>query len=385
VRIARSREDEAVDRDVGGRVGYLPIPQIEIDARTGERRSMIAAEIRTSGARNERVTVYIPDCVYLSLNVESGRATAQLKAKALWSMGTGPAMSRYLGLVSWWLTGRMPELSELAGLGWRTTGVELCADFVGLAFDRSDVENIIGFRKGTKIADIAKSERLQTIQVGSRASRVSMCIYDKDQQLADVKGGDDSTYRATHLEHGWDGQAERRRVEARLSDGGLTMESEKGDRIDLRDPAALADQELLAKTWAIITAKHRLIVPGSTRRERCKTDPRWLLVQSAAGVELKDRYRQTRESQVNTWEESMKRSRRELVAAKDRQRALLNVPEDVSDDEFLAALASDLQPLELEGSRERRRRYGDTRSEHIGEEIRTLGRERWRRMRAQLE
>ncbi|MEL6740629.1 MAG: hypothetical protein AAFP26_08240, partial [Planctomycetota bacterium] len=387
IRVPRSAEAERADREIGARVEYLPLPQVEIDQRTGEPRRLIPAEVSTSGERRQRVTLHIPDAVYVSLNVETGKVAVQLKAKALWSMGVQAAMERYLGLVSWWVSGRLPGLSELAPMGWRTTNVEACSDFVGLSFSAEDASAFIGFRKNQQIGKIGRVEDLETLNVGSRRSgRVSLCIYDKDRQLKDVKGGDDSTYRAVHRANGWDGEAERRRVEFRLKDGGLTYEGKDGERIDLRDPATLADREAMGKVWAIVATKHRLIVPGSaTRKERCRTDPRWESVIEAAGVELCQSYRQTREAQRNTWEESCKRAIREHVAAKDRIRVLLDVPEHVSDAEVCDVLGAwmEAEPTVQEASRQRRRRYGDLRSEHIGEEIRTRGKDRWQEMEAQ--
>lgn len=381
IRVPRTAEQERRDRQEGGRYEYLPLPQVELDERTGGTRAAIPAKVRVSGDRRQRIVLELHDCAYIRVNVESGAVSVQMKAKQLWLLGASRAVERYVGLVSWWVTGEDPGLSGYRRLGWRTTSLEMCSDYVGLSFLRLDVPNIIGFRKSAHITDVGDAESLQTINVGSRASRVSMCIYDKDRQLEEVRGGNDSTYRRVHERNGWRGE-ERRRVEFRLNTNALTFTSDE-DEIDLRDPAVLCNETARRRVWAILTAKRRLILPGTDeRRTRCKTDPRWLAVEAAADIDLRGSYRQDRQAQTDTWDEARKRAVRDFIAAKDRIRVLHDIDEETPDAIVAAVVAADaaIDPETVEASERRRQRYGDVRSEYMGREIRELGPAQWAAM-----
>jgi len=381
IRVPRTSEQERRDREEGGRYEYLPLPQVELDERTGGTRATIPAKVRVSGDRRQRIVLELHDCAYIRVNVESGAVSVQMKAKQLWLLGASRAVERYVGLVSWWVTGEDPGLSGYRRLGWRTTSLEMCSDYVGLSFSRLDVPNIIGFRKSAHITDVGDAESLQTINVGSRASRVSMCIYDKDRQLEEVRGGNDSTYRRVHERHGWKGE-DRRRVEFRLNTNALTFTSDE-DEIDLRDPAVLCDEVARRRVWAILTSKRRLILPGTdARRTRCQTDPRWEAVEAAAGVELRGSYRQDRQAQTDTWHESRKRALRDFISANDRLRVLHHIDDETPDAIVAAVVAAEAatDPETVEASKRRRQRYGDVRSEYIGREIRELGPKRWAAM-----
>ena len=134
----------------------------------------------------------------------------------------------------------------------------------------------------------ARGEKLETIDVGSRKSPKSICIYDKIRQIYAAKGGDASTYSAAWTAGGWKPGEALTRVELRIKEHALVIErandaGEVLETVDLRRLENLADPAKLALAWRYHLEKMRLIVPDSaTRRERSAMDPRWSYLLSCA-------------------------------------------------------------------------------------------------------
>ncbi len=376
-----TRGQEKQWRAEGGRVCMLPRSQQGFEGFGGG--SDIAAEVKVSGSRRESLTFYVPDVVHIRMNVETGQVRLQLKAKPLWASGYAFVAGYWLPLVSWWVTGNQCSLRTAYEEGWRTTGLEVCSDFTGLDFRDEDARAFVGFRTDELVRKFTKDGKLQTINLGTRGSPISMCLYDKDAQLAEVKGGDDSAYRAVHKKHGWNGEAERRRVEFRLTGRGLQFKDDREEEIDLRDPAALANERVMRKVWAVLCWKKRLVLEGSaTRRERMKTDPRWEAVVSASGMKFEKGYRQTREAQKDAHIEAVRRGRRGLLREAYRIKALHDIPDEVPLPEALRFVWEISPPEERSAMATYGKNYRALREPFMGEEIRTQGRADWDRWRS---
>ena len=349
----------------GGGVVRLPMMQRDLFEE-------VSAEVKVSGTRMETITLYVPDVVHIRLHVERHEVAVQLKARGLWSEGYARIADRWLGTILWWVTGEECSLSEAHSRGWVTTGAEICADFVGLRFTADDRHAFVGFSKSQLIRQIDKGDELATLQIGNRTNPVSLCIYDKDSQIEEVKGGDDSTYRETHRRHGWDGESQRRRVEWRLSGRGLEfVSSQDGEVLDLRNPATLADQTKLDQVWAVLCAKKRLIdIGSSTRRERCAVDKRWSVVASVVDrPAVSSDWRQLRIPQADAHQEAVRRSRRDALRALDRVSALHG--SDAPPTASALFVVSTMTDAEKRTSAEYRRRYTAKRSAFFGPEMRS--------------
>lgn len=378
LRAPTTRSQERRWRAEGGRTCLLPRSQRGFAGFGGG--SHIRAEVKVSGARRESLTFYVPDVVHIRVNVETGQVRLQLKARGLWASGYRFIAGQWLSLVLWWCTGKTCSLATSHVEGWRTTGLELCSDFVGLEFSDADAQSFVGFKTDELVRKFSKDGKLQTINLGTRGSPVSVCLYDKDAQLTEVKGGDDSAYRAVHKSHGWDGEAPRRRVEFRLSGRGLQFKDDAGNVLDFRDPALLADREALAKLWSVLCWKKRLVQKDSaTRVERAKVDPRWEGVLSASGKPFDASYRQTREAQKDAHVEAVRRARRDLMRKAYACKALYDIPEEVPLPEVMQFVEETTEAEERGALRSYGKRYRELREEFMGEEIRTQGRADWDR------
>jgi len=85
-----------------------------------------------------------------------------------------------------------------------------------------------------------------------------------------------------------------RRVELRVNRRGLRFTAQDGTKVNLTDPAALADTARLAQLWAHHTHRVRLVLPTATRLHRAELDPRWVAVQGAASWTPPPGWRQDR-------------------------------------------------------------------------------------------
>jgi hypothetical protein len=364
--------EEQAERDLGGRVLELPLPQVEIHPVTGETRTTIGLRVKSiSGERRQCVSLMVEEQAYIRLNLETGRVSVQLKKYPLW-LNRRDAIERWLGLVTFWCTGEVPSLAQLAAHGWRTTNLELCSDFIGLSFGDVRAEDFIGCRRKEKVREQGNAE-VETIALGSRSSRRSDCIYNKTKQIRARLHGDDSTYRQTWASHGYgDEEGDVWRVELRLTDGGLCYRTPEGE-IDLRDPATLCDHHALGVVWASLYRQRRLIQPTATRRERSKIDPRWSAVIDAAEVEPVE-LEQDRTPQSARYVHRVRMAIRGVWAHGRQLQCLTGMSEEnigdlISDVGY--GLANDEE--ESRKTLEHARRFRSSNAEYIGEEIRTLG------------
>ncbi len=387
--IARLREPLTIEQErdyrrAGGRRVWLPVDHPVPTDPDGPRRVM--AQVVVTGARGQTITLHVEKHIFVRLQIEAGIIDVQFKAGALWALGAGTEGFRVSA--SYWLrqlsllfldagareTIKMSEsildphpkgVSSIARvLGWKMTGVEICADFEGLDFRREDARSFIGIKQtgnldgeadGTPKTEVfgTDSENAETITVGNRASPVSVCVYDKTLQVEKSKGGDRSHYEAAWRKGGWDGEASIRRVEMRITGLGLTIEQAvkspyaTGEVVDLRDPAKVADPIAMATAWAWVTASKRLIHRSSaTRPTRCKTDERWFLVQHATETDdLGDMelWRQRRTVQEDAHEVAVERARRGALVHLARFTALHGRRADASDLQAAANCTGEVQ------------------------------------------
>jgi len=239
-----------------GHCWYLEMafPWWKLETNGGNRKRLYV-DAHTEGRRHQRLVVHADGIFYMVIDKEAGRASVQFKAPELWSQGAGVSGFRR---VSSWL---VPELDKLLfgerknedhdfdslceSRKWRVRSVEVCSDWRGLEMRKSDGNLFCGGVKGRQTGkfDSVKvrgrsGERAETLELGSRSSRRSLCIYDKPQQLIDVKGGDLSTYLPAWREGGLDATSikdipkDLYRVEMRLRDEGLVIEESYVRMID---------------------------------------------------------------------------------------------------------------------------------------------------------
>jgi hypothetical protein len=256
------------------------------------------------------------DTIHATLNADECELRLQFKAHGLWS--TDDQRAHMLAWVHAWTSMlRGPVDARPFDLGWTVTGVELCADFVGVRWVSDDAAAFLGRYKRERIRCYSDdADRVETINVGSRASNVSWCLYDKTRQIDSAKDGANlPTYRGTWEAHGWRGE-EVSRVELRLTARGLTF-----DELELRDPEALTPANL-ARAWSHACEAYRLIEPGTaSRRERCATDQRWTMVAEACGV-APHRMVQARRVADDAHEERTRRAAKQAAKALRRLGAL---------------------------------------------------------------
>lgn len=291
-----------------------------------------SADLVVSGAKRHILTFLVPDLVWFRFNTDSRDLHVQLKAKGLWAFGAGA--EGYALMAGYWLR----ELYRLfAGevrgdvfrAGWKLTGLELCRDFTGLQFVRSDAGAFIGAKtngdEGRELVRVWGNEgqAVETINIGRRTSNHSLCIYDKITQVEDVKGGDASTYEAAWRAHGWEDERIVR-VEMRFSARGLSWEDRTtGETLDFTDPSTAAFQHNLNTLWELACYKRRLVQLGtSSRKERCKIDPRWLVVSEVGAGAAHEGWRQTRQVQRDTHRVRIENARRDGLRAVARYGAL---------------------------------------------------------------
>ncbi len=288
LRRPRTRDEEKRERRERLLVRRLP---------TGEH-----AECTVGGTRRHILKFHVYGQVHITINCEEGDAKIQWKAHGLWALETqSEALARWIVTVHAWLTGEVIAFGDCYACGWHMTGLEICADFTGLRWRRSDVEGFIGrytrgtqdqlrTRRGDRLTSyVGVDGEVQTINVGSRKSNVSWCLYDKTLQIDQAKGGSNlPTYLSTWIRYGWNETDEVARVELRLTSRGLRFELDGGEVLNLRDPAQVTARAVRI-AWTHCAGKYRLVDrTTSTRAERCKLDPRWELVTAAAGLEAVD-------------------------------------------------------------------------------------------------
>lgn len=301
----RSREAEQRIAREGGHV-----LRVRLDDGT-----VIAGNAKAQGIRRSRLAVLFPDLLYLEIDLEAGEVAIQAKARFLWAEGAGARgwsrwVDRFLRPIDRLLLGEPPEEGDPIRSRWRVCGLELCADAIGLAFSRSDAGAFVGAHAGSSIGMTERSEIVETIAVGTRSSPLSVCLYDKDAEIAARRKAD--VYREVHLAHGWDGEARRTRCEVRFTGVGLQWsDPDTGEIVDLRDPLEVARPETIALAWSLATHKRRMVIEdGATRRRRCPTDPRWIVFQRAAEVPVIPwTFRQVQAVSEETWIVRRKRAR----------------------------------------------------------------------------
>lgn len=372
----RAPEEERAERKAGPMVRYLPTP--------GVNGGATAFEVKVIGVRRQVITFYCHDRVHLFLDAESGECRIQWKAKELWS-NTWDAAAVWLSDLSELLFGQPCALEKTYALGWRMTGIELCADFVGFPIDPSDAGMFAG---GLKPAgDGLYPEAAETIMLGRRStSNVSISVYDKTTQIEDDKGGDDACYRSSWIAGGYDGESKITRVELRLKAHGLklaTLDPIPGASVhsrviyDFRNPAMLTPKNI-GVVWRHCMERHRLVMGDRTRKRRDQIDPRWLPVIECGGG-VCPALRQFRQVQSDAWEKKVELAVHKLVRAASVLGSLHGVAVDSRGDLVeIARFAHVLAMRYGEDLEEYGENYYALATPFVGPEIWKLGAEQWR-------
>jgi hypothetical protein len=171
---------------------------------------------------------------------------------------------------------------------WR---VDLCADATGLVFRREDEEHCV--TRARRRVRFQSPEKVYTRRRGpvslvtgfviAPGNELSVRIYDKTEELFAVHGRDSEKTRtelAVYRHAGWDGEAPVWRVEAqfrgtRLRELGAGTPSELLTKLDALWHYVVGTEQEISGAWL------RVVVPVANRIERCPTDPRWRVYQSA--------------------------------------------------------------------------------------------------------
>lgn len=246
---------------------------------------------------NRNVQMHVRGHVYIAWRPDLGEVAVQFKAPGLWMHGPKAMADYYLrSLHRLFFDGDCPFV-ELNNRKWRITQLPLCADFTGLDVKLADSQSFVGaeghearpeYIPATRI--VGKTNPVQgveTLYIGKPNSACQVVLYNKTAELASkATHSNVTTYRHVWEANGWTEGEGLRRVELRLRDSGLTCRPLEAPRsaavYDLRDPAALGDQELLRKFWAYQTGRKRMVIADNARRTRMSLDPRWAAVQGAA-------------------------------------------------------------------------------------------------------
>jgi hypothetical protein len=290
----------------------------------------------------------------IKISVRGGTVQADvcLRAAALWADGYEHAATRWIDTVSWWLLGARVELDGAHALGWESKSVPIAVDYHGLSFTLDDIGLFVGLRDTQAYC---KGRELQTLYVGGERSPARWALYSKTEEIKARRGGDASIYAATWAHApGYQTDREITRAELRLQGDGLTfVDCETREVIDLRDPAALADEAALAMVWSAIASQRRLVLPGRSRKRRAETDPRWTAIIDAAR-RAPPRLRQAREVRVAACGVLQMARRRRAVGAIHGAAAIHGVVLDspAAVGEFAGALAR-LEPREHMSGRQR--------------------------------
>jgi hypothetical protein len=167
-----------------------------------------------------------------------------------------------------------------------------CVDIAGISFVREDEDHCVT-RARTHVRFQAPERvftqkrgahsRVTGFSIGKR-DRLSVRIYDKTEELQTVHGADSEKSRtelAAYRAAGWDERSAVWRVEAEMR-GEFLREFGAGT------PSTLFEK--LDSLWHYVVGREgegkcwlRFVSPGTaSRTERCATDPRWILVQSAS-------------------------------------------------------------------------------------------------------
>ena len=364
LQVERSVAEEARERRDGLRV-ELPLPRIpresgQLTTVGAERRDVIDArlhgwprlehplgDVQVLGRRREVIRMHFPDRAHVTMSERPDPDTGEVrwmvrveaKARELYADGLRSWLDRWLGLWSWLLTGQWPDVRRLADAGWSTSQWHVNCDFVGFDLGDDDVRRFLGYRKATRygaeetrrdlrsrghtIAEGAQScPWVQTLVLGRKTSDAQLVLYRKGDQLREAKRLDPSAsmYAPVWQAHGWDAgrDGDPLRVELRLRKKGLTYvwPGRKDEvRWDFRDPSRLLDSDAVGQLWRYHTERRRLVLADTTRLKRSSTDPRWEVVQDAAGTVLPDMRQIPRKVRELTRRERIGRDKREALLA----------------------------------------------------------------------
>lgn len=390
LRRRRTREEKQEERRGGGPLVHVPRRQGSLF--DGDHYT---ASWRATGEDWCRfVSFHVQDMFYVRvepISPRSGFATrviVELKARLLHTvMDQREIVGAVLREAHWWLTGDDVRPDQLHELGWCTANIEECADFYKLPWLRDDAVRFVlpnALMKQGNIGKVFGTDPFfaATVMVGTRSSDFSLILYNKSEQIDEVKGGDASTYAAIWRAHGLSDDRMRlvSRAEFRLKGRALRwIDKHTGEVFDLRDPMVASSPEVLGLLWASITRRRvRLFVPGATRRKRCKTDPRWERVREASSAEPHD-IMQHREAHEDAHAAALLRAMRQHLIGAQRIAALHDAR--ITTREGYAAITMlavrrveelEQQPVVGEGSEytERGRKYRLQRLPFMGEEIR---------------
>lgn len=236
----------------------------------------------------------VPGCFHLIYQERHSSLSVQLAASMLWQVGYRAAASWAIRVLHFEcfhgtavLGGRLLQLDSrrpletAAQAGWSVRRAEVCSDLEN--YPRDLDARHLGFKGKPALFGVdVESGTCETLALGGTGSAVRLRVYDKAAEC-EATGGL-WKYAERWAELGWQDGDEVTRVELVIQDGGLVVEDGETEAtaFDLRDPAALADPEQLARAWRYHTWKKRRIIEDRTRDENATMHPAWVTVQDAA-------------------------------------------------------------------------------------------------------
>jgi hypothetical protein len=255
-----------------------------------------------------------------------GLVTLEAKADALWRDGVEAWMTTWFDRVTRWLKGQpCPSPAHARDLGWSTHRLELAADFTELRFYVQDVQMFdVGHGEIRLVESKGRKSdgQVESVYIGKRGkNRLAVSTHDKTQALtAKKRKPEKSVYAPTWRKHDWDGIAIIRRVEARAHGDALRLRATDGSglTLDMTDPVSLLDHALLGAFWLHATTTRTCL------KEPCGdgTDPRWLAVQAAGGVQQQVRFAQVPRDETRRLDLAERRELAEREARRAVGRAL---------------------------------------------------------------
>lgn len=287
-------------------------------AETCDVEGLGTYRVKTAGKRAAYSLMLLAPNYRLFVHHATGHA--RFVAGAAWLAAQGPSevLIELMRLAEWlWGSDDVAQ--------WRSTRIDVAADFVGLPLELFEDLGCVVRRSRTATVHPEEDEgtgdrvswvgpRIQGVSLGTRSGAVSAVVYNKGRQ---VRAEGLRWVDAMHTDDGWDGQAERTRVEFRLRNRGLVWGVD-GIDVDLRDPLAVLQWQAWApRVWAYLTTKWLRLVDtpweedADSNRWRWPTHRAWRAVQQLGNVAA-ERSRVVACARI---EEARWRARRGLVRA----------------------------------------------------------------------
>jgi len=242
-------------------------------------------ELRTIGGKNQKFLLSnAAATLCVGLDQHDFCITVDLRALFLRTTPLSRALEYAKGLARQFAATPIDEV--------RVRRVDLCADATGLVFSREDEDNFV--TRARRKVRYQAPEKVFTSKRGdgvhltgfavAPGNPLHVRIYDKTEELFAVQGRDSEKTRtelATFRAAGWNGESPVWRVEVQLRGPALqefnaVSPETLGHSLDSLWHYVVGSNDSHAQAWIRLVDR-----ASSTRIERCRTDSRWGIYQSA--------------------------------------------------------------------------------------------------------